>query len=162
MPNPSTGSSSPQSEPDEQHPIRRMCNEMGHNRTSRSALQYASGQASWGSLLMVGFAFGFGSRLLGKSYHRVGREQSGAPLRPLLEPRWDEETRQVIEKDQAAEDGHISRWKAARRGNKQAGLQRISEPPKYGWSYSPCGYREFTLAATVPIRGLDTVFGLGT
>ena len=31
---------------------------------------------------------------------------------PNLTIEWDEDTRKVIEKDQADEDGHINRWKA--------------------------------------------------
>jgi ubiquinone biosynthesis monooxygenase Coq7 len=30
----------------------------------------------------------------------------------LAEIDWDDETRKVVEKDQADEDGHINRWKA--------------------------------------------------
>jgi demethoxyubiquinone hydroxylase (CLK1/Coq7/Cat5 family) len=66
---------------------------------------------------MVGFVFGFGSRILGKkAMLKTGiwvESKAVHHYAQLLEGvDWDDETRKVIEKDQADEDGHISRWKA--------------------------------------------------
>ena len=96
-----------------------MCNEMGHYQDFQVKL-YEYGfrpsilrPAYW----MVGFAFGFGSRLLGrKAIFKTGvwvESKAVHHYAELLETiEWDDETRKVIEKDQADEDGHISRWKA--------------------------------------------------
>jgi ubiquinone biosynthesis monooxygenase Coq7 len=96
-----------------------MCNEMGHYQDFQVKL-YEYGfrpsilrAAYW----MVGFAFGFGSRLLGpKAMFKTGvwvESKAVHHYAELLETiEWDDETRKVIEKDQADEDGHISRWKA--------------------------------------------------
>jgi ubiquinone biosynthesis monooxygenase Coq7 len=64
---------------------------------------------------VVGYVFGFGSRLLGtervlktgiwvesKAVDHYGKLLTGAD--------WDAETRSVIEKDRADEYGHIARW----------------------------------------------------
>jgi ubiquinone biosynthesis monooxygenase Coq7 len=96
-----------------------MCNEMGHYQDFQVKL-YEYGfrpsilrAAYW----IVGFAFGFGSRLLGpKAVFKTGiwvESKAVHHYAELLETiEWDDETRKVIEKDQADEDGHISRWKA--------------------------------------------------
>lgn len=96
-----------------------MCNEMGHYQDFQVKL-YEYGftpsllrPAYW----MVGFAFGFGSRLLGtKARLKTGIWVEAKAIHhyaQLLESiDWDEETRRVIEKDQADEGGHISRWQA--------------------------------------------------
>ncbi len=96
-----------------------MCNEMGHYQDFQVKL-YEYGfrpsilrPAYW----MVGFAFGFGSRLLGKkAMFKTGvwvESKAVHHYAELLETiDWDDETRKVIEKDQADEDGHINRWKA--------------------------------------------------
>ena len=96
-----------------------MCNEMGHYQDFQVKL-YEYGfrpsilrPAFW----MVGFAFGFGSRLLGKkAMFKTGvwvESKAVHHYAELLETiEWDDETREVIEKDQADEDGHINRWKA--------------------------------------------------
>jgi len=65
----------------------------------------------------VGFAFGFGSRLLGKkAILKTGiwvESKAVTHYGELLKTiDWDEDTRRVIEKDAADEDGHINRWKA--------------------------------------------------
>jgi demethoxyubiquinone hydroxylase (CLK1/Coq7/Cat5 family) len=98
--------------------IAAMCNEMGHYQDYQVKL-YEYGfrpsilrAAYW----MVGFAFGFGSRLLGKkALFKTGvwvESKAVHHYAHLLETiEWDDETRKVIEKDQADEDGHISRWK---------------------------------------------------
>lgn len=95
-----------------------MCNEMGHYQDFQVKL-YEYGftpsllrAAYW----MVGFAFGFGSRLLGiKAMLKTGiwvESKAVHHYAQLLETvDWDDDTRKVIEKDQADEDGHISRWK---------------------------------------------------
>jgi demethoxyubiquinone hydroxylase (CLK1/Coq7/Cat5 family) len=96
-----------------------MCNEMGHYQDFQVKL-YEHGftpsilrPAYW----MVGFVFGFGSRILGKkAMLKTGiwvESKAVHHYAQLLEGvDWDDETRKVIEKDQADEDGHISRWKA--------------------------------------------------
>lgn len=66
---------------------------------------------------IVGFKFGFFSRLLGtKAILQTGIwvEKKAVSHYDLLlrEIDWDEETRKIIEKDQADEYGHIKRWKA--------------------------------------------------
>jgi ubiquinone biosynthesis monooxygenase Coq7 len=95
-----------------------MCNEMGHYQDFQVKL-YEYGftpsllrPAYW----MVGFAFGFGSRLLGPKWmFKTGvwvESKAVHHYAELLETiDWDDETRKVIEKDQADEDGHIERWK---------------------------------------------------
>lgn len=66
---------------------------------------------------IVGFKFGFFSRLLGtKAILQTGIWVEKKAVRHydllLREIDWDEETRKIIEKDQADEYGHIKRWKA--------------------------------------------------
>jgi demethoxyubiquinone hydroxylase (CLK1/Coq7/Cat5 family) len=111
--------------------IAAMCNEMGHYQDFQITL-YEYGfrpsilrAAYW----MVGFAFGFGSRLLGKrAMLKTGiwvESKAVHHYAQLLETiEWDDETRRIIEKDQADEDGHIARWKSllesASRGLAQA------------------------------------------
>jgi demethoxyubiquinone hydroxylase (CLK1/Coq7/Cat5 family) len=96
-----------------------MCNEMGHYQDFQVKL-YEYGftpsilrPAYW----MVGFAFGLGSRLLGvKAMLKTGIWVESKAVHHyaqlLKDVDWDDETRTVIEKDQADEDGHISRWRA--------------------------------------------------
>ena len=97
--------------------IAAMCNEMTHYQDFQVKL-YEYGfrpsvfrAAYW----LVGFVFGFGSRLLGKkailktgiwvetkAVHHYGQ---------LLEKiNWDDYTRAIVEKDQADEHGHIEHW----------------------------------------------------
>jgi len=95
-----------------------MCNEMTHYQDFQVKL-YEFGFrpciircAYW----FVGFAFGFFSRLMGrKALLKTGiwvETKAVHHYAELLEKiDWDEDTRKVIEKDQADEDGHISRWK---------------------------------------------------
>jgi len=99
--------------------IAAMCNEMGHYQDFQVKL-YEYGfrpsilrPAYW----MVGFAFGFGSRILGKkAIFKTGiwvESKAVHHYAELLETiDWDDETRKVIEKDQADEDGHIQHWRA--------------------------------------------------
>ena len=66
---------------------------------------------------ILGFVFGFSSRMLGtKAMLALGvwvETKAVAHYSELLEHiEWDEETRHMIEKDQADEDLHISRWSA--------------------------------------------------
>ncbi len=98
--------------------IAAMCNEMTHLQDFQVKL-YEFGFrpdiircAYW----FVGFAFGFLSRLIGrKALLKTGiwvETKAVHHYAELLEKiDWDEDTRKVIEKDQADEDGHISRWK---------------------------------------------------
>jgi ubiquinone biosynthesis monooxygenase Coq7 len=98
--------------------IAAMCNEMTHLQDFQVKL-YEYGfrpsifrVAYW----MVGFVFGFGSRLLGqKAMLKTGIWVESKAVRHYAEllatVEWDEQTRKMIEKDQADEDGHINRWK---------------------------------------------------
>lgn len=98
--------------------IAAMCNEMTHYQDFQVKL-YEFGLrprlTRW-AFWMVGFAFGFGSRLLGKRvllktgvWVETKAVHHYAKLLETID--WDEETRKVIEKGQADEDGHINRWK---------------------------------------------------
>jgi len=107
--------------------IAAMCNEMGHYQDFQVKL-YEYGfrpsvlrAAYW----MVGFAFGFGSRLLGRrAMLRTGvwvESKAVHHYAELLDTiEWDDETRKVIEKDQADEDGHVRRWRGLLAGPDQA------------------------------------------
>ncbi len=98
--------------------IASMCNEMTHLQDFQVKL-YEYGlrpsilrPAYW----MVGFVFGFVSRLLGpKAILKTGiwvESKAVKHYTELLENvDWDEQTRKMIEKDQADEDGHINRWR---------------------------------------------------
>ena len=98
--------------------IAAMLNEMGHIEDFQVKL-YEFGFKP--SILMyayqvVGAVFGFGSRLFGeKGIRAMGvwvESKAVAHYDELLETiDWDDETRKVIEKDQADEYGHIKRWK---------------------------------------------------
>ncbi len=66
---------------------------------------------------IMGFVVGFFSRLVGiKAILQTGIWVEKKAVRHydvlLKEIDWDEETRKIIEKDQADEYGHIKRWKA--------------------------------------------------
>ena len=98
--------------------ITAMCNEMTHYQDFQVKL-YEFGLrpsiirlAYW----FVGLAFGFVSRLMGrKAILKTGiwvETKAVNHYSELLETiDWDEDTRRIIEKDQADEYGHISRWK---------------------------------------------------
>jgi ubiquinone biosynthesis monooxygenase Coq7 len=96
-----------------------MCNEMTHYQDFQVKLYEFGLKPSlirW-AYWIVGFGFGFGSRILGKkAILKTGiwvETKAVHHYAQLLETiDWDEETRKVIEKDQADEDGHINRWKA--------------------------------------------------
>jgi demethoxyubiquinone hydroxylase (CLK1/Coq7/Cat5 family) len=98
--------------------ISAMCNEMTHYQDFQVKLyEYGFGPsiirlAYW----FVGFTLGFVSRLLGRStILKTGVWVETKALNhysELLETiEWDEDTRKIIEKNQADEFGHISRWK---------------------------------------------------
>jgi len=96
-----------------------MCNEMGHYQDFQVKLYEYGFRPSIlrAAFWMVGFAFGFGSRLLGKkAIFKTGvwvESKAVHHYAELLETiDWDDETRKVVEKDQADETGHINRWKA--------------------------------------------------
>ena len=97
-----------------------MCNEMTHLQDFQVKL-YEYG-FSPGILCQayrfLGFAFGFVSRLLGpKAILKTGIWVETKAVKHYAEllkaVDWDEQTRRMIEKDQADEDGHISRWKTS-------------------------------------------------
>jgi len=99
--------------------IAAMCNEMGHYQDFQIKLYeygFKPSKIRW-VFCMVGFVFGFGSRLLGKrAMLKVGVFVESKAVdhygHLLAEIDWDDETRKVVEKDAADEDGHINRWKA--------------------------------------------------
>jgi demethoxyubiquinone hydroxylase (CLK1/Coq7/Cat5 family) len=94
-----------------------MCNEMTHIQDFQTKLfeyGFRPSKLRW-AYWMVGYVFGLGSRVLGtkqmlktgiwtekKAAHHYGELLTGAP--------WDDDTRAVVEKDQADEYGHIERW----------------------------------------------------
>ena len=64
---------------------------------------------------IVGFCFGFGSRLIGKkAILKTGiwvETKAINHYSELLETiDWDDDSRKMIEKDRADENGHIKRW----------------------------------------------------
>lgn len=98
--------------------IAAMCNEMNHYQDFQIKLYeygFTPSLIRW-AYWMVGFTFGFGSRLFGKKMIlKTGiwvETKAVHHYAQLLDTiNWDEDTRKVIEKDQADEDGHINRWK---------------------------------------------------
>ena len=98
--------------------IAAMCNEMTHYQDYQVKLYEYGFKPSiirW-AYWIVGFAFGFSSRLMGRNaILKTGIWVETKAVRHyaelLKEVDWDEDTRKVIEKDQADEDGHISNWK---------------------------------------------------
>ena len=98
--------------------IAAMCNEMTHLQDFQIKL-YEYGwkpqKMRW-MYWIVGFVIGFGSRLLGtKAKLKAGiwvESKAVVHYGELLEMiEWDEDSRRVVEKDQADESGHISRWR---------------------------------------------------
>jgi len=95
-----------------------MCNEMTHYQDFQVKLYEFGFRPSlfrW-AYWIVGFMFGFGSRILGKkSILKTGiwvETKAVHHYAQLLDTiDWDEDTQKVIEKDQTDEDGHIKRWK---------------------------------------------------
>ena len=98
--------------------IAAMCNEMTHYQDFQVKLYEYGFKPSiirW-TYWCVGFSFGFFSRLFGrKAILKTGiwvetkAVHHYAELLKTID--WDEDTRKVIEKDQADEDGHINKWK---------------------------------------------------
>ena len=95
-----------------------MCNEMTHYQDFQVKLYEYGFKPSiirW-TYWCVGFTFGFLSRIFGtKATLKTGiwvetkAVHHYAELLKTID--WDEDTRKVIEKDQADEDGHINKWK---------------------------------------------------
>jgi ubiquinone biosynthesis monooxygenase Coq7 len=98
--------------------IAAMCNEMTHYQDFQVKLYEFGLNPSiirW-TYWIVGFVFGFGSRLLGrKAILKTGiwvETKAVHHYAELLDTiDWDEDTRKVIEKDQADEYGHINKWR---------------------------------------------------
>ena len=99
--------------------IAAMCNEMTHYQDFQTKLYefgFRPSKFRW-AYWLVGFAFGFSSRLLGtkailKTAIWVESKAVGHYAELLANIDWDEDTRKVIEKNQADEHGHINRWRA--------------------------------------------------
>jgi len=95
-----------------------MCNEMTHFQDFQvKLLEYGLKPSlfRW-AYWIVGFIFGFGSRLLGKkAILKTGiwvETKAVHHYDELLNSiQWDEDSRKIIEKDQANEYDHINRWK---------------------------------------------------
>lgn len=104
--------------------IAAMCNEMTHYQDFQIKLLEYGFRPSvlrW-AYWIVGFVFGFGSRLLGKkAILKTGiwvETKAVHHYDQLLNSiDWDQDTRGIIEKDQADEDGHIKRWKNLLKSN---------------------------------------------
>ncbi len=97
--------------------IAAMSNEMTHHQDFQIKLYEYGARPSLMRMAywVVGFCFGFGSRLLGKT--RILRTGVWVETKAvhhyaqlLDEVPWDDDTRRMIEKDQTDEDGHINRW----------------------------------------------------
>jgi ubiquinone biosynthesis monooxygenase Coq7 len=97
--------------------IAAMCNEMTHYQDFQVKLYEYGFRPSiirW-AYWIVGFVFGFGSRILGpKAILKTGiwvETKAVHHYTELLETiDWDDSTRKIIEKDKADEVGHINRW----------------------------------------------------
>ena len=98
--------------------IAAMCNEMTHYQDFQVKLFEYGFRPSilrW-AYWIVGFVFGFSSRMLGtKAILKTGiwvETKAVHHYDQLLNSvEWDENSRRIIEKDQADEYGHIYRWK---------------------------------------------------
>ncbi|HLA80987.1 MAG TPA: ferritin-like domain-containing protein [Thermoleophilia bacterium] len=94
-----------------------MCNEMTHMQDFQTRLfEYglAPSKTRW-TFWMVGYVFGLGSRMLGP--RRILKTGIWAEKKAvdhygefLEQVEWDDETREVLEKDRADEYGHLARW----------------------------------------------------
>ena len=99
--------------------IAAMCNELTHYQDFQVKLYEFGWKPSilrW-IYWIVGFKFGFFSRLLGKkAILKTGiwvETKAVHHYDELLKSiEWDEETRKIVEKNQADEVGHINRWKS--------------------------------------------------
>ncbi len=95
-----------------------MCNEMTHYQDFQVKLYEFGFRPSlfrW-AFWIVGFVFGFGSRIIGKArilktgiWVETKAVHHYAELLDTID--WDDETRKVIEKDQADEHGHVEKWR---------------------------------------------------
>jgi demethoxyubiquinone hydroxylase (CLK1/Coq7/Cat5 family) len=94
-----------------------MCNEMTHMQDFQTKL-YEHGlrpsKFRFGFWL-VGYVLGLGSRLFGsRCMLRTGSWAERKAVHDygefLADVEWDEDTRAIIEKDQADESGHVARW----------------------------------------------------
>lgn len=100
--------------------IAAMLNEMCHIQDFQVKLYeygFKPSKFRW-TFWLVGFVIGYGSKLLGKkAVLKAGiwvESKAVHHYGELLETiEWDDETRRIIEKDQADEQGHIDRWKDA-------------------------------------------------
>ena len=98
--------------------IAAMCNEMTHYQDFQVKLYEYGLRPSkfrW-AYWLAGLALGFGSRVFGtKAILKTGiwveSKAIGHYAELLANIEWDEETRKVIEKNQADEHGHINRWR---------------------------------------------------
>ena len=103
-----------------------MLNEMTHYQDFQVKLYEYGFRPSilrW-AFWLVGFAMGFASRLIGpKAILKVGiwvETKAVHHYGELLDTiEWDEDTRKIIEKDQADEYGHIDRWHELLEANQQ-------------------------------------------
>lgn len=96
-----------------------MCNEMTHAQDFQTKLfEYGFTPRKWrGAHWMVGYVFGLGARLLGercvlKTGIWVEAKAVHHYSKLLGAVEWDDETRAIIEKDQADEAGHIEKWRS--------------------------------------------------
>ena len=104
--------------------IAAMCNEMAHYQDFQVKLYeygWRPAKLRW-AYWIVALVFGLGSRLLGrKAILKTGiwvETKAVHHYKELLETiDWDDETRRIVEKDQADEDGHIARWKGLLAGD---------------------------------------------
>lgn len=98
--------------------IAAMCNEMTHYQDFQvKLLEYGfrPSKLRW-AYWVVGFVFGFGSRLLGtKAILKTGiwvETKAVHHYDELLNSiDWDEDLLKILEKNQADEYGHVNRWK---------------------------------------------------
>jgi demethoxyubiquinone hydroxylase (CLK1/Coq7/Cat5 family) len=107
-----------------------MCNEMGHYQDFQVKLYEYGFRPSLlrGAFWLAGLAFGFGSRLLGtRAILKTGIWVESKAVHHYAEllktVEWDDQTRRIIEKDQADEDGHVARWKRLLEGGVTAPAQ---------------------------------------
>ena len=106
--------------------IAAMCNEMTHLQDFQVKLFEYGWHPVWFAWAygIVGWLFGFGSRLLReKAILKTGVWVETKAVRHYAELlggiNWDDETRAIIEKNQADEYGHVERWRSFLRQNHQ-------------------------------------------
>ena len=95
-----------------------MCNEMTHLQDFQVKLfeyGFKPSKFRW-AYWLVGFAIGFGSKLLGeRAVLKTGIWVEAKAVHHysqlLKEIEWDDDSRKIIEKNQADEHEHIHRWK---------------------------------------------------